>query len=246
MLGLRHIGLAVATAALGAGAILLARAVEPPVEAATIAAATPPPAVAPPAARPPRPALADTGSAAATPAPVALPPIDPRYAGATFRPALFKLPNDAKFPAPIAFELLSGAAAMPIYVDGVDPSAVVDIADLHGDTVGEVFDELLDQLHATRTEVPGLRTTMLDDHPVPCAAGFGGDWIDAEFDDAPELRAASDLISEHLRVPVFVAQKPWPISVKLHGTAGEAFDQLVAAAHMGCTVEPGYVITPKP
>jgi hypothetical protein len=37
---------------------------------------------------------------------------------------------------------------------------------------------------------------------------------------------------------MYVAQRDWPITVEL-------FDQLLFVSRMGCTVEPGYIITPR-
>ena len=236
------VALAVGAASVAGGAWMLARAVEPPAEAATIAPA--PAAPAPPRAAyhaDPAPALADAGP----PAPAAPPPLDPRYAAVPFHTPLLFPPDGGKLEGRVALQLVADSARMPIYVDGVDLSVELDLGDLHGDTVGEVFDQLLSKLDATRTEVPGVQTATFGDAPASCAAPFGGDRVDATFDDAPELGAASDLISEHLRVPMYVAQKAWPITVKLHGTAGEAFDQLLAASHMPCTIAPGYVLTPR-
>jgi RNA polymerase sigma factor (sigma-70 family) len=233
------VALVVAATAVVAGAVMLVRAVEPPAEAATVVA--PPAAPAQAAARhadAPTPTL-PAARAAASP-----PPIDPQYADLSFE--LFDPPADYQWTAQNVLDFVSMRASLPIYVDRrVDLSVKIDSAAITGRTVGEAFDQLLAQLHATRTEVPGLRTTAFGPPPDgSCAAGFGGDRIDARYVDAPDLHDVTDMLAEHLRVPMFIAQRAWPITVELHGTAGEAFDQLVATSRMGCTVEPGYVIAP--
>ena len=142
-------------------------------------------------------------------------------------------------------DFVTMTAGMPIYIDGVDTSKKLDGDAITGKTVGEVFDQVLAQIDATRSEVPGLRTTTFGPPPDTCATAFGGDRIDATYDNVRDLREVTDMLAAHLRVPMFVAQRSWPITVELHGSAGEAFDQLLAVSRMGCTVEPGYVITPR-
>jgi RNA polymerase sigma factor (sigma-70 family) len=241
----KAVALAVAAVAITGGAVSLSRAVAPSAEAATVAIPAPPaPRPSPAAAPPPATPALPTPTA---PAEAPLPPLDPEYANAKYLD-FFDQDASGEYTALNVLDWVTEMGHIPIYNDGVDLSVMVDAHDLRRGNVGELFDDLLARLDATRTEVPGLQTTFFTFTPASsCAARFGGDRVDAVFDDQPVQRPY-DAIVDRLRVPLYVpgGELGAPLlHVELHGTAGEAFDQLVATAHMGCKVAPGYVITPR-
>jgi len=79
-----------------------------------------------------------------------------------------------------------------------------------------------------------------------CAASLGGEPIELTVIAAPLAQVAAT-VADHLHAPILMPfdDRDCPITVHLSGTAGEALDQLVDAAAMGCEQTPGFVIHPR-
>ena len=137
--------------------------------------------------------------------------------------------------------LISDVSGVPIIVRGtIEPRVNLRVQQV---TALEALDELLDQVGATRNEIPVLR--VLPGSPAG-ADQLAGDPITARFDATP-LDEVMRTFAEHIDVPIAVdpALATTPITARFdRAPLGAAFAEVLSKAGAGFETDFGYEVIP--
>ncbi|HEY8142931.1 MAG TPA: sigma-70 family RNA polymerase sigma factor [Kofleriaceae bacterium] len=192
-----------------------------------------------------------TGPRARPPAAAALAPARraalPRPAGASAEPldqrASLERRIDLDFAEANAgdiLHMLSDVSGVPIIVrDTIEPRVNMQVKDR---TALAVLDDLLEQVGATRSEIPVLR--VLPGSPTG-ADQLAGEPFTATFDSTP-LAAVMEIFSRHLDVPIAVDPSLAEVQITAQferAPLGAAFASVLAQANAGFETDFGYEIT---
>ena len=137
--------------------------------------------------------------------------------------------------------LISDVSGVPIVVRGtIEPRVNMQVEDM---TALAVLDDLLEQVGATRSEIPVLR--VLPGSPTG-ADQLAGEPFTATFDATP-LAAVMETFSRHLDVPIAVDHALDQVRITAQferAPLGGAFASVLAQANAGFETDFGYEITP--
>jgi len=137
--------------------------------------------------------------------------------------------------------MLSDVSGVPIVVRGtIEPRVNMRVVDR---TALAVLDDLLEQVGATRSEIPVLRVRP---GSATGADQLSGEPFTAAFDATP-LADVMRAFSDHIDVPIAVdpALAATPITARFERTpVGTAFAAVLSQAHAGFETDFGYLVTP--
>jgi RNA polymerase sigma factor (sigma-70 family) len=138
-------------------------------------------------------------------------------------------------------QMLSDVSGVPIVVRGtIEPRVNMQVKDK---TALEVLDDLLEQVGATRSEIPILR--ILPGSPVG-GAELTGEPFSASFEATP-LPDVMRAFANHIDVPIAVDPALAAVPITAHfdqAPLGAAFAAVLAQAQAGFETDFGYEITP--